>query len=159
MRGMSTPTEESNPPGRPTGLAGFTHWDSKGRPPWHHAYEGDPDLPDLTQTPTGWIATRDDFPRIGILGLTRDETEQSFREARAAWRQIPKWRPQDVKTGDLLIATTATGEERECLAASGYEGTHHGGNRKVHDFPVIWVRFTTKGDRLPWPVESLRPCG
>lgn len=68
------------------------------------------------------------------------------------------WNPELVQPGASLVATTATGEERECIAASGYEGIYHGSSRrKVHDFPVIWVRFTTKGDRLPWPVESLRP--
>lgn len=48
----------------------------------------DPDRPDLCQTPTGWLATRDDFPRIGVLGTTREETEQKFRTARQAWREI-----------------------------------------------------------------------
>lgn len=67
---------------------GMTRWDSKGRPPWHHAYEGDRDEPDMAQTPTGWLATRDDFPRIGVLGVTREETERKFRDARERWREL-----------------------------------------------------------------------
>lgn len=46
----------------------------------------DSDLPDLLPTPTGWLATRDDFPRIGVMAPTRDEAERLFRTKREAWR-------------------------------------------------------------------------
>lgn len=68
------------------------------------------------------------------------------------------WDPQP---GDVLLATTATGEERECVAVSRCEGTHglrpDGKYGKIHDFPVVWVRFPDRDERLPWPFESLRP--
>jgi hypothetical protein len=73
------------------------------------------------------------------------------------------WSPNAVRPGDALLATTATGEERECAAASGYEGTHgrraDGSYGRIHDFPVIWIRFPGRSDRLPWPVEDLRSVG
>jgi hypothetical protein len=41
------------------------------------------------------------------------------------------------------------------MAISEVEPTHIDG-RKIHDFPVIWVRLAVGGQRLPWPVESVR---
>ena len=50
----------------------------------------DADRPALSQTPTGWLATRDDFPRIGVMGSTREEAERLFRAERDAWRELAK---------------------------------------------------------------------
>jgi len=49
---------------------------------------------------------------------------------------------------------TADGGWIAAEAVSEVEPTHVDG-RKVHDFPVIWVRFEG-GGWMPWPVESVR---
>lgn len=67
------------------------------------------------------------------------------------------WRPEGVRSGDALIATDALGQDHLATAVSGYEGTHEG-RRKQHDFPVIFIRIAGSWDRVPWPVESLRPA-
>lgn len=72
------------------------------------------------------------------------------------------WSPQQVQPGDELVATDALGREHPATAVSGYEGTH-GGHRdgsygRIHDFPIVWIRISGSWERVPWPVESLRPA-
>ena len=59
----------------------------------------------------------------------------------------------DYKPGDAVVITDAYGREHLATALTGIEGTHRDG-RKVHDFPVVWVR-TGRSERIPWPVESI----
>lgn len=70
-----------------------------------------------------------------------------------------------IKRGDRLWATTAHGNEIEVIADSGPEPEgksrgwcHACGN--THSFPIVWVRILRQGrpaDRVPWPLESVRP--
>jgi hypothetical protein len=62
-----------------------------------------------------------------------------------------------IKPGDPLLARNAFDEWVEAVATSAPEGTHRDG-KKIHDFPVVWVRFTAKGGSLPWPVEDVKPA-
>jgi hypothetical protein len=48
----------------------------------------DVDRPRLSQTPSGWLAVGDDFPRIGVMAPTREEAERLFRTERQAWREL-----------------------------------------------------------------------
>lgn len=50
----------------------------------------DIDRPELSETPTGWLAVGDDFPRIGVMAPTREEAERRFRVEREAWRELAK---------------------------------------------------------------------
>lgn len=52
------------------------------------------------------------------------------------------------------MITDAFGVEHAAIALSGVEGTHRDG-RKIHDFPIVWVR-TVRGSRIPWPREDVR---
>lgn len=54
----------------------------------------------------------------------------------------------------VVEVQTADGEWIVAEAVSEVEPMYVDG-RKVHDFPVIWVRFAG-GGRMPWPVESVR---
>lgn len=65
----------------------------------------------------------------------------------------------DVKAGDRVRIQDAEGTWRDAVADSGIEGTHHGGGRKVHDFPVIWVVSIGRdghAHRMPWPVDFVK---
>lgn len=59
-----------------------------------------------------------------------------------------------VSEGDSIVITDAFGVEHAAIALSGVEGTHRDG-RKIHDFPIVWVR-TVRGSRIPWPREDVR---
>ncbi len=48
-----------------------------------------------------------------------------------------------------MIATDSVNAEHRVRAVSAIE---RGGQ-----FPIVWVQFTDGGDRIPWPVESVRP--
>lgn len=67
----------------------------------------------------------------------------------------------DIKTGDRVRIQDADGNWRDAVADSGIEGTHHGGGRKVHDFPIIWVVAIGRdghAHRMPWPVDFIKPA-
>lgn len=55
---------------------------------------------------------------------------------------------------DAVQVQDAGGEWLPAEAISEVEPTHIDG-RKVHDFPVVWVRFENGGP-IPWPAESVR---
>lgn len=52
--------------------------------------------------------------------------------------------PPLIQPGESIEIRTAFGAWVEAVATSGVEGTHRHG-KKIHDFPVIWVKVTTKG--------------
>lgn len=53
-----------------------------------------------------------------------------------------------VAVGTDVQVRTAHGDWIAAAPDSRIEGTHPGG-RRIHDFPVAWVRVA--GARLPWP--------
>lgn len=66
-----------------------------------------------------------------------------------------------IKAGDHVLALTAFGEWKPGVADSEIEGTHKavpedGRMVKIHDFPVIWVKFEPDGRRVPWPAQDVR---
>jgi hypothetical protein len=46
------------------------------------------DVPDLRETPGGWLAVAVDSPKIAVVADTKDGALASFRAERAAWRQL-----------------------------------------------------------------------
>lgn len=44
--------------------------------------------PELHQTPTGWLAIGNDYPRIGVTAPTEAEAVEAYRKARAEWRAL-----------------------------------------------------------------------
>ncbi|MDV7193307.1 hypothetical protein [Mycolicibacterium fortuitum] len=78
-------------------------------------------------------------------------------EAAAGQAVSEAWQSQDwvgsVQAGTAVEVRTATGEWIEAVADSAIEGTHDG-RRRIHDFPVIWIRINDA--RLPWPVPDVR---
>lgn len=46
------------------------------------------DVPDLRETPAGWLAVAVDSPKIAVVGTTRDEALANFRAERAEWRAL-----------------------------------------------------------------------
>lgn len=61
--------------------------------------------------------------------------------------------------GARVTVVDASGRRHPATTTSGIEGTHHGGGRKVHDFPVIWVLIDGYSGAMPWPVESVLQQG
>lgn len=59
-----------------------------------------------------------------------------------------------IQPGDPIEARDAYSMWLTGVADSGVEPTHDG-HRKIHDFPVIWVRFEGC-DRIPWPAKDVR---
>lgn len=57
--------------------------------------------------------------------------------------------PRDVEV------RTADGQWQPATAVSEVEPTHIDG-QKIHDFPVVWVRFSTSDRRMPWPADAVR---
>ena len=52
-----------------------------------------------------------------------------------------------------MVVNDAFGEEHHMIALTGIETAGH-------DFPIVWVRDPQQeGQRIPWPVESLRLAG
>jgi hypothetical protein len=69
----------------------------------------------------------------------------------------------DIKPGDRVRIRDAYGHWRDATALSGEEDTHDidpktGNPRKIHDFPVVWVRTRPGGDPVPWPAEDVQPA-
>jgi hypothetical protein len=46
------------------------------------------DLPDLKETPGGWLAVATDSPRVAAVGGTRDDALANFQAERAIWRKL-----------------------------------------------------------------------
>lgn len=65
-----------------------------------------------------------------------------------------------ITAGTPVEARDAYGEWKHGTAASGVEGTHAtdphtGRQRKVHDFPVVYVAFDDR-EPVAWPAEDVR---
>ena len=59
-----------------------------------------------------------------------------------------------VDIGEAVRVRTADDEWLDAVATSRPEGTHVGG-RKVHDFPVVWVRVAGVHQSIPWPLTDV----
>jgi hypothetical protein len=59
-----------------------------------------------------------------------------------------------ITAGDAVRIQDADGEWWLATADSPIEPPHRDG-RKIHDFPVIWVRHNG-GRRLPWPATHVQ---
>jgi hypothetical protein len=46
------------------------------------------DVPDLRETPGGWLAVATDSPRVAVVGGSRDDALARFRAERAIWRRL-----------------------------------------------------------------------
>lgn len=46
------------------------------------------DVPDLRETPGGWLAIATDSPRVAVVGDTRDDALAKFQAERAVWRRL-----------------------------------------------------------------------
>lgn len=57
-----------------------------------------------------------------------------------------------IKSGDAVLVQSYDGGWHEAVATSPVEPTHRG-LRKVHDFPVVWVKIGNDGDSIPWPAQ------
>lgn len=58
-----------------------------------------------------------------------------------------------LEAGVAVIVSDAFGEEHHMIALTCVE-------TDGHDFPVVWVGDPTReGQRIPWPVESVRLAG
>lgn len=62
-----------------------------------------------------------------------------------------------ISAGDRVRAVDAFGHWHPGIAETGVEGTHRGGGRKVHDFPVIWVVLDGYPGQVPWPRSRSSP--
>jgi hypothetical protein len=57
------------------------------------------DVPDLRETPGGWLAVAVDSPKIAVVAATKDAALASFRAERAVWRRLIAETAQE-NTGD-----------------------------------------------------------
>ena len=46
------------------------------------------DVPDLRETPGGWLAIATDSPKVAVVGDTRDDALAKFQAERAIWRRL-----------------------------------------------------------------------
>jgi hypothetical protein len=53
------------------------------------------DVPDLRETPGGWLAVATDSPRVAVVGDTRDDALAKFQTERAIWRRLIAQTAQD----------------------------------------------------------------
>lgn len=65
-----------------------------------------------------------------------------------------------IKPGDEVMTRCADDTWRSAVAASGLEGTHDinpatGRRRKIHSFPVVWIKRFPDSDPTPWPAEDV----
>lgn len=58
-----------------------------------------------------------------------------------------------IEAGAEVRVRDASGNWHAAVATSGVEPTWRNG-RKLHDFPVVWVRIGD-GEPVPWPVEDV----
>ncbi len=63
---------------------------------------------------------------------------------------------RDFRPGDPTEIRTAFDVWRPATAHSDTEPTHRDG-KKIHDFPVVWVKVPGRQEALPWPAEDVRP--
>ena len=61
---------------------------------------------------------------------------------------------EPVDIGDAVRVRTADDEWLHAVTTSRPEGTHMDG-RKVHDFPVVWVRLMGVDQQIPWPLTDV----
>jgi hypothetical protein len=72
-----------------------------------------------------------------------------------------------IAKGDQVQVRDHAGKWHDAVADSPVEGTRTidygrvpARSRKIHDFPVVWVRFPKRGEgnriRIPWPAEHVR---
>lgn len=53
------------------------------------------DVPDLRETPGGWLAVATDSPRVAVVGDTKEDALIKFRAERAIWRGLIAQNTQD----------------------------------------------------------------
>ncbi len=58
------------------------------------------DVPDLKETPGGWLAVATDSPRVATIGGTRDDALVNFQAERAIWRQLIAQNAQEAPNGE-----------------------------------------------------------
>lgn len=46
------------------------------------------DLPDLRETPGGWLAVATDSPRVAVVGDTKEDALIKFHAERDIWRRL-----------------------------------------------------------------------
>ena len=63
----------------------FTGW--RGQPRCMETTQ-EMDVPDIKETPGGWLAVALDSPRIAVVADTRDGALAKFRAERATWREL-----------------------------------------------------------------------
>ena len=61
--------------------------------------------------------------------------------------------PTDI--GEAVRVRTASGEWLDAVTGSLPEGQYMDG-RKVHDFPVVWVRIMGVDQPMPWPLTDVQ---
>ena len=59
-----------------------------------------------------------------------------------------------VDIGESVRVRTAEDEWLDAVTTTTPEGTHIDG-RKVHDFPVVWVRLMGVDQQIPWPLTDV----
>jgi hypothetical protein len=60
------------------------------------------------------------------------------------------------RPGQAILIRTAYDKWIEAVALGDVEPTHHG-RRKIHNFPIVPVKVTTRGPAIPWPAEDVKP--
>lgn len=60
---------------------------------------------------------------------------------------------QPLDIGEYVRVRTASDQWLDAVTTSRPEGTHLGA-RKVHDFPVVWVRIMGVDQQMPWPLAD-----
>lgn len=63
-----------------------------------------------------------------------------------------------ISPGMRVLVRDAFDEWHPAVADSHLEGTHQG-RKRVHDFPVIWIKMFGTAERLPWPAKDVRAVG
>jgi hypothetical protein len=60
-----------------------------------------------------------------------------------------------IRPGDPVWVRAVGGDEHRAVACSAIEQTHTVCGRKIHDFPVVWVRVARDdggwSEPIPWP--------
>lgn len=59
-----------------------------------------------------------------------------------------------IDIGSALRVRDASGDWLDAVAVSVPEGEYVDG-RKVHDFPVVWVRVMGVDQTIPWPLTDV----
>jgi hypothetical protein len=60
----------------------------------------------------------------------------------------------DIQPGTPVSVRCADGQWLDAVATSVREHTHRA-DRRIHDFPVVWVRFG-RTEPVPWPAADVR---